>query len=318
MASSTTSPQPPSASDSELVRVSGLPRVDRDPDPVQIVKENEHAPDTLGGSMTLFSLPRELRDLIWIYALQEDDFELHETGHGMNYNDGNIGDEDQVSAILLRILGSEFRQMEELTRIKYRHMSIRSSTWLGWTEYRYHEVYWGREPMTRLLRVSKAINKEATELLYTKFNFHLYSSYHLPNETLVSFQKKLPSNVRGMIKSLTIHGWMEARYACYQKTTDFLQQICTVLPVISQVNLIVPQCDGASGCWLIKDASIDLSGRNDLPDTEVTQNALVYILGMLEPLKKIENVVVLLPLLFHDLCVELQALVKKRVESGEW
>ena len=62
---------------------------------------------------------------------------------------------------------------------------------------------WGREPVTRLLRVNKQIFAEAMEVLYSRFSLHVSMNTDLDEDP--SLPLKLPEVCRKRIETINIH-----------------------------------------------------------------------------------------------------------------
>lgn len=119
----------------------------------------------------LFSLPPEIRELIWDYTLQHC----------------YVDDED------------------DHYHLTHPHSALISQVSEGCVVNN-TDGYWEMEPMTRLLRVNKQIYNEATTVLYKRFTFTLPSDLYDGRDGLQRFLDTVPISSTNMIRSVSVPG----------------------------------------------------------------------------------------------------------------
>ena len=123
-----------------------------------------------GSSPTLLTLPPEIRDQIWEYTL-EDPFYDPDTS-----NDLCPSASSPTTAIV------QPREIHHCETI---------------------DLYWGLEPMTRLLRVNRQIHDEATQVLYERFTFEL-SAIDDTCQAIKGFFATISARQKKFIRTVTI------------------------------------------------------------------------------------------------------------------
>lgn len=217
----------------------------------------------------LFDLPRELRDVIWMYALQDHRHEEKEP-HATEVN---------------------------------AYFQLSDPQW-RWGE------YWGQEPTTRLLRVSKAISAEATTVLYTQFDFHVGPYKFAGKQDCRRFPGCLQLASRHLIRNITTVRLMNGHGSDTRPST--FESLVVDLPALSKVT--------------IRAMCPEVVRYEDYENTEdkkrLAREATVKAaLRVFQPFRSVKQVVAIVPKASWTLppgYFDLPKLVKERINSGEW
>lgn len=232
----------------------------------------------------LLALPPELRLKIYTHFYQ-DAQEDHYT------NAGFLLLEHEFSAFVAR----QYGPLHYTTLIPIGPVQVMHNA---------HEYFWGCEPMTRLLRVCRLVNREATNVLYSRFEFYV-APWTL--EYVDTFFGTITRSCAAMIRKFCFH----VQIHIASRRSEAYAAICAKAPALCEVNVIL---EGTPRC-----AHLGHDGQ--------FTRSVESILGALRPLKDVRTLRLSYftekwqrdltrPELLDD--ERIFDTVKERIEGGGW